>query len=237
MIKVEELYNAFYRIWNISAVPKLIPQPKWFKNSDEVKVEDVVYFRKVENELSSSWTVGQIESVERSTDGIVRRVHIRYFNAGENVPRYSPRCVRSICRLFNIEDSYWVKDMAKSEELVKELQRKERKDKVKPIKIVKTTDGDFKVDDGVTSKRCNCCCLGHCALAKEYHSETNGKVIRVDLATLDTIDAKEFEFPNIFEKDLFDDEFVDVPYGNNFANELNDPFYKTLTAMETNFSL
>ena len=237
MIKVEELYNAFYRIWNISAVPKLIPQPKWFKNSDEVKVEDVVYFRKVENELSSSWTVGQIESVERSTDGIVRRVHIRYFNAGENVPRYSPRCVRSICRLFNIEDSYWVKDMAKSEELVKELQRKERKDKVKPIKIVKTADGDFKVDDGVTSKRCNCCCLGHCALAKEYHSETNGKVIRVDLATLDTIDAKEFEFPNIFEKDLFDDEFVDVPYGNNFANELNDPFYKTLTAMETNFSL
>ena len=108
---------------------------------------------------------------------------------------------------------------------------------MKPIKIVKTANGDFKVDDGVTNKRCNCCCLGHCALAKEYHSETNGKVIRVDLATLDTIDAKEFEFPNIFEKDLFDDEFVDVPYGNNFANELNDPFYKTLTAMETNFSL
>ena len=116
--------------------------------------------------------------------------------------------------------------------------QRDTKDKVKPIKIVKTANGDFKVADGVTNKRCNCCCLGHCALAKEYHSKRNGKVIGVNLATLDTIVAEEeSEFLHIFEKDLLDDEFVDSPYGNNFANEFNDPFYKALTAMETNFSL
>ena len=69
MVKVEELFNAFYRLWNVSMVPKLIPQPKWFKDHPELKPEDVVYYQKSESDLSSKWTVGQVENVTRSKAG------------------------------------------------------------------------------------------------------------------------------------------------------------------------
>ena len=120
MQKVQELYTAFYKIWNDAALPRLIPQPKWYKSSEEIRPEDVVYFRKVENDLSSKWTVGQVDSVERSKDRVVRRVKVRYFNPGETIARLTDRCVRSICRLSNVEDNYWVEDMAKAEMLVKD---------------------------------------------------------------------------------------------------------------------
>ena len=66
MMKVEKVSDAFYKIWNSSMVPKLIPQPKWFKDSPEVKKDDDAYFQKAESELSSPWTVGQVEYVTRS---------------------------------------------------------------------------------------------------------------------------------------------------------------------------
>ena len=102
MIKVEEVFNAFYKLWNVSMVPKLIPQPKWFKDHSELKPEDVVYYQKSESDLASKWTVGQVENVTRSKDGEIRRATIRYFNHGESVPRFTDRSVRSLVRLFNI---------------------------------------------------------------------------------------------------------------------------------------
>jgi len=73
MVKVEETYDAFFRIWNTTTmIPRLIPQAKWFKEGSELKPGDIIYFQKVENELSSTWTVGQVYSVTRSRDGVVR---------------------------------------------------------------------------------------------------------------------------------------------------------------------
>ena len=46
MVKVEQTYDAFFKIWNAIMVPKLIPQPKWFKDSRELKPGDIVYFQK-----------------------------------------------------------------------------------------------------------------------------------------------------------------------------------------------
>ena len=45
MVKVEQAYDAFFNIWNATMVPKLIPQPKWFKDSPELKPGDIVYFQ------------------------------------------------------------------------------------------------------------------------------------------------------------------------------------------------
>ena len=44
-------------------IPRLIPQPKWFKTTKEVKIDDVVYFQKQENDMSSDWTMGQVDSI------------------------------------------------------------------------------------------------------------------------------------------------------------------------------
>ena len=135
MQNVERLYDAFFKVWNVVMVPKLIPQPKWFKDGVELKVEDVVYFQKTESELSSSWTVGQVDSVIKSRDGVVRRAVVRYYNHNENVPRFTERAVRSLVRLFNVEDNYFVDDMAKVEEMLAGLQHKTKEEKVMPIKL------------------------------------------------------------------------------------------------------
>ena len=39
--KVLDTYDALYKIWNIS-IPKLIPQPKCFAQSPEIKVSDTL---------------------------------------------------------------------------------------------------------------------------------------------------------------------------------------------------
>merc|ERR1711940_107911 len=53
MQKVTMLYDAFYKLWNTVMVPRLIPQPKWFRSDEDLKVDTVVYFQKVENDISS----------------------------------------------------------------------------------------------------------------------------------------------------------------------------------------
>ena len=112
MVKVEEVFDAFFQIWNISCVPKLIPQPKWFKESPELKPDDVVYFQKRESDLTSKWTIGQVDSVIRSKDGAVRRANVRFYNSSETHARFTDRAVRSLCRIFNVEDNYFIHDMA-----------------------------------------------------------------------------------------------------------------------------
>ena len=237
MVKVEQVFDAFYKIWNISMVPKLIPQPKWFKEHPELKPEDVVYYQKSESDLASKWTVGQVDSVVRSKDGVIRRVTVRYYNYGEKTPRFTDRAVRSLVRLFNIEDNYWVNDMAKCEELVKEFQKKQPKEKVDPIKIVRAADGQFKVRGGEASvkKSCGCCCVSHCALSREYHNSA-GRVVGTDLAKLDdTPDVGGLTFPNIYERDLVEDLCIDEPLLSEV--EMKDEIIAMMTAMGTDFGL
>ena len=240
MKKVEDTYNAYFKIWNATMLPKMIPQPKWFKTSDEVKPEDVVYFRKIENDLSSKWTVGQIDSVERSKDGVVRRVKVRYYNHDENYARFSERCVRSLVRLFNIEDNYWIEDMAKYEKLVQELKTEARKEKVDPVLIVKNADGNYAVKSNAAAKpemSCDCCCQAHCKL--NFHSKSRKSTIGVNLAKLDVaIEREDIEFPNIFEKDLFDlEDDESMQQQREFNVEFKDAFNEMLLSMETNFSM
>ena len=59
-MKIEKTYSAFYKLWNTTMIPKLMKMNKWFDTKSQLKIGDVVFFRKVENELSSEWTVGII---------------------------------------------------------------------------------------------------------------------------------------------------------------------------------
>ena len=126
--KVEELYKAWFEIWNVSMLPKMIPQPRWFKDSKMVKQGDVILFKKVDNDLSSDWTLGHVESVVRSKDGAVRRVEVRYHNQNEKDPKFTDRAVRSLVRLFHIEDSYYIEDMFEVEKLIGDLENKAKAD-------------------------------------------------------------------------------------------------------------
>ena len=244
MVKVEEVFDAFFHIWNISCVPKLIPQPKWFKESPELKPEDVVYFQKSESDLTSKWTVGQVDSVIRSKDGAVRRANVRFYNSGENHARFTDRAVRSLCRIFNVEDNYFVHDMAKVEEMIKMLDGKAANDpiekptleKVLPTKLVKVGGKWVRVDESevMTAQRsCVCCCPSHCKF--NVHN-VNGSLMGVNLASKVDTNYEQLEFPNIFEKYLFEEEDHDVPIKSCLVVE-KDELYDVITSLETDFNL
>ena len=81
MKRVEKAYTAFYKLWNTSVIPKLMKLNKWYDSKAELQVDDLVYFKKEESELSSKWTVGKITEVVHSKDGQVRRATVQYQNA------------------------------------------------------------------------------------------------------------------------------------------------------------
>merc|ERR1711867_78999 len=83
MKKVEDTYKVFYELWNVTMVPRLMRMHKWFDGKAQIKVGDIVYFRKVESELSSKWTVGKVTDVVRGKDEIVRRATVQYQNSNE----------------------------------------------------------------------------------------------------------------------------------------------------------
>ena len=187
----------------------MIPQPKWFKESPELKPEDIVYFQKRESDLTSKWTIGQVDSVTRSNDGVVRRANVRFYNSGESHARYTDRAVRSLCRIFNVEDNYFVHDMAKVEDMIKMLDgkvdttEKPMPEKVTPMKLVKI-GGKWVRADGpeimTTQRSCLCCCPGHC----EYNVHSlSGSLMGVNLAHKVDTGLEKLEFPYIFEKYLW----------------------------------
>ena len=54
--KIKKTYSVFYKLWNTSLIPKLMKMNKWFDTKSQLKIGDV-FFRNVESELSSEWTV------------------------------------------------------------------------------------------------------------------------------------------------------------------------------------
>jgi hypothetical protein len=118
---VEETYMAFFKLWNMTMVPMLMKQPKWYKSSENLKPNDFVIFQKEESDLTSRWTVGQVDSVTNSKDGIVRSVDVRYHNSKESEPSFTTRAVCSLLRLFNVDEVGFQQEMAEVERLVFDL--------------------------------------------------------------------------------------------------------------------
>ena len=115
--KVEETYLAWFRIWLETLVPKLMFTPKWFNTDKELKIGDLVYFRKKESGLNGKWVIGKVEEVERGRDNIIRMVRVKYFNGHNKTPEFSLRTVRKLVKLWDIDDLHLNEDLA-------ELQRK-----------------------------------------------------------------------------------------------------------------
>ena len=115
--QVEKVYQGWFRIFRDSVVPRLINQPKWFNVDKDLKEEDIVYFQKVESGLKSEWTVGQVDQVIASRDGLIRRAVIKYFNAGSDNPEFTDRSVRTLVKLWSVDEACLAEDLG-------ELQRR-----------------------------------------------------------------------------------------------------------------
>ena len=122
MMNVEKCYSVWFKIWNDTLIPKLIKTPKWFKTDKDLKNGDIVYFQKRESELGSGkWTVGQVESITKGKDGLIREASIRYQNHSDDHSRVTDRAVRKLVKLFSIDDASVHQEMQEVEVMLKEL--------------------------------------------------------------------------------------------------------------------
>ena len=112
LARVDETYQAWFRIWRDTFVPKLMFQQKWFNSDKELKEGDLVYFRKKESKLDGKWIIGMIQSVERGRDGLIRMVDVKYQNHAESHPQITSRTVRQLVKLWSIEEQHIADDMA-----------------------------------------------------------------------------------------------------------------------------
>ena len=82
----------------------MVPQPKWFKSEKNLKIGDIILFRKHESVLSNTYQYGRIESVETSRDGLIRKAKVAYRNFNENVVRSTYRAVRELVVIHKIDE-------------------------------------------------------------------------------------------------------------------------------------
>ena len=155
--RVESCYKLWYKEYQDTLMLKYLLelQPKWFRTTKDVKVNDCVLFRKSEGKLDGAWQLGTIEEIVTSKDGIIRRVTVRYCNASEDQPRFTDRSIRSLVKLFNVEDGGWREDM---EKIRKKLA-------VCGIAIFLDQASPTAVSSSASNVNCNlacgCCCPSH----------------------------------------------------------------------------
>ena len=255
--KVNDTYEQFFHLWNVSYLPKLLPTPKWFKDSPELEVNDVVYFMKTDNSISSQWTIGQVDSIVRSKDQKIRRVVIRYYNYKEDQIRYTDRALRSIKKLFNIEDTYFIHDMAQVEKMVEALNSKEKdetavEDDTDDTIVAEETpdvEDDNNAEDPEAEVTFNplarrgesgfeiaetsciaCCCVGHCRLSHFPGAKKKVEVTEMSATTAALQSSPCYEIVLRLDPELDHEPIYD------FMNEV-DELTMVITALETKFDL
>ena len=101
----EEIFNAWFKNWLITHVPKLMHQPKWFDNERDVKEGDVILFLKNDGALKSTCQFGKIKEIKQSPDNRIRKVTIIYRNHIESINRETRRGVRHIVMIHPVEET------------------------------------------------------------------------------------------------------------------------------------
>ena len=253
MKKVEKAYDVFYKLWNVTMIPKLMKMHRWFDTKDVLLREgDIVYFRKVENELSSKWTVGRVSDVEKGRDGVVRRCTVRYQNSSESQPRYTDRAARSLIKLFHIDDLSWQQEMDLVEKIIEENKGVENVATVTSYdmnhltglryRLKAVSDHDRPVRELGVQHRAgakaakmkmvqtckNCCCTSHCLMTGHAKND-----VTLDITAVPTeencfvamLDRSWSEYES-FEQNMFDNLPVEEDRFMSYLCAVNTDFVK-----------
>lgn len=114
MDKVEENYTLFYKVWNTDYIPLIAQSQKWHFEAENLKENDLVYFKLKESKLGSRWVLGKVEYVVTSRDNLVRKIGVSYKQTnegGRENMNVIERPVRECIKLFNIEDTSLIDDI------------------------------------------------------------------------------------------------------------------------------
>ena len=132
MTNIEKTYNMWFQVWNCEYLPLVMDRPKWNQEEENLKENDLIYFKLTDSKLSADWRFGRVEYAVTGRDGKVRSVGISYKTMMENNDKvYNEdmewknsmieRPVRAVVKLMNVEDTSLLEDMRKVQELVKEI--------------------------------------------------------------------------------------------------------------------
>ena len=88
-----------------------------------------------------------VSDVTRGKDGVVKTVEIKYFNYKEKDARFTTRALRSIVKLFHIDEVGFQDEMGELERFLHDLrhENKQQEDKVPPIRLSRTKDDQYKI--------------------------------------------------------------------------------------------
>ena len=168
--RVVKTYEAWYKVWSDSYIPKLMFKPKWFNSDSDLKLGDLVYFRKSESDLGAPWILGTVAALEWSRDEKIRKVTIKYRNATEAQDRTTYRSVRNLCKIWSEDDWNVQDDLA---ELAKRLEDMDGHEELLEdlvyarVGVAKAAVHELiemqalhqgHADDG-------CCCTSHCSIS------------------------------------------------------------------------
>ena len=115
--KIDEnnrIFRAWFQVWLISHVPKLMDQPKWFKSDRDIKICDIVLMLKQEGELCCTYQYGMVHALEKDKDDVIRKVQIKYRNSSENQDRFTWRSVRTLVIIHPVDELSIMEELAKS---------------------------------------------------------------------------------------------------------------------------
>ena len=132
MTNIERTYNMWFQVWNCEYLPLVMDRPKWNQEEENLKENDLIYFKLTDSKLSADWRFGRVEYAVTGRDGKVRSVRISYKTMIENNDKvYNEniewknsmieRPVRAVVKLMNVEDTSLLEDMRKVQKLVEEI--------------------------------------------------------------------------------------------------------------------
>ena len=219
---VQKLYTAWYSVWMDTLMIKLLreSQPKWFHSDQDLKVGDFVYFRKAEaSAFKGPWSLGQVAEVFVSPDLAIRHAVVRYFNAGETTAQLTDRSVRSLVRLFNVDEGGWQSDMDKIRKICEATGLDLNTQPAPPVKPQRDPSGAL----------CrSCCCTGHESLCT--HTPRPARVKIHETHTWDTV-----PLPEECQADEETDHFLDLAGHQSAVYDTSDAFTSAMMSMRLHF--
>ena len=100
----QNIFNSWFENWLLSHVPNIMHQPKWFRTEYDLKEGDIVLFLKQDSTINKTYQYGMIKSVEKSSDGIIRKVWVKYRNANESTDRETYRSARQLVMIHPVDE-------------------------------------------------------------------------------------------------------------------------------------
>ena len=220
--RVQQVYEAWYSIWSNSYVPKLMYQPKWWKQDRDLQEQDIVMFQKRESELDTAWTLGRVDQLVRGRDGLSRRAIIKYTNPNEDFARFSDRHVRSLIRIWSIDDQCIDEDLA---ELQRRLKTSTDTANVLDELILSNNLGNSKGHSSFKlSEKCLscsiCCCKSHCNIIHSVNKSGSPRLPKFFVGNV-VSSVIPSEFPECLSESEEEVEITDEESFNSLISSLS----------------